>query len=55
MGKIGGRTPEKKEDVSVEETWRSPLKPGKYRKKYHPVFLVSTATGADTSSQDQAD
>ncbi|AYB42421.1 hypothetical protein D5F53_03615 [Paenibacillus lautus] len=22
----------KKEEVSVEETWRSPLKPGKYRK-----------------------
>ncbi|PCL90932.1 hypothetical protein CPZ30_24250 [Paenibacillus lautus] len=22
----------RKEDVSVEETWRSPLKPGKYRK-----------------------
>jgi len=28
---------------------------GKIPQKYHPVFLVSTATGTDISSPEQAD
>ncbi|MBY0160878.1 hypothetical protein H0178_34755 [Cytobacillus firmus] len=53
MGKIGGRAQERGSIRGGDLAFA--FETGKIPQNYHPVFLVSTATGTDTSSPDQAD